>query len=92
MWFSLPINDVSCSAFSMVNLALNMAGGVFSMPIKYFIYRPIMSDFFESEPMDIEGEVVCAVRLQLVTAEGEPGAGVERRPKTNETTSLSLEP
>ena len=27
--------------------------------------------------MDIEGEAVCAVRPQLVTAEGEPGAGVD---------------
>ena len=80
-----------------------MDGSAFSMPIKYFSYlfflkyficRSIMSDHFEygSEPMDIEREAVCAVRPQLVTAEGEPGAGVERRPKTNETTSLSLEP
>ena len=37
-----------------------------------------MSDFFPaSEPMDIEGEAVCAVGPQLVTAEGEPGAGVD---------------
>ena len=27
--------------------------------------------------MDIEGEAVCAVGPQLVTAEGEPGAGVD---------------
>ena len=30
-----------------------------------------------SEPMDIEGEAVCAVGPQMVTAEGEKGAGVE---------------
>ena len=36
-----------------------------------------MSDYFLSEPMDIEGEAVCAVGPQLVTAEGEPGAGVD---------------
>ena len=37
-----------------------------------------MSDFFSAtEPMDIEGEAVCAVGPQLVTAEGEKGAGVE---------------
>ena len=37
-----------------------------------------MSDYFSSvEPMDIEGEASCAVGLQLVTAEGEKGAGVD---------------
>ena len=92
MWYFLSITDVSSSAFSMVSSAFNMAGSAFSMPIKYFIYRSIMSDFFESEPMDIEGEAVCAIRPQVVMAEGEPGAGLERRPKTNETMSLSLEP
>ena len=59
----------------------------FSMPIKYlsylhflhyFIYRSNMSDYYQtSEPMDIEGEAVCAVSPQLVTAEGEQGAGVD---------------
>ena len=58
----------------------------FSMPFKYlsylcfiqyFIYRFIMSDYFSSEPMDIEGEAACAVGPQLVTAEGEQGAGVD---------------
>ena len=38
-----------------------------------------MSDYNQnqSEPMDIEGEAVCAVGPQLVTAGGEQGAGVE---------------
>ena len=37
-----------------------------------------MSDYFSSvEPMDIEGEAVCAVGPQLVTAEGEKGVGVD---------------
>ena len=35
-----------------------------------------MSDYFPSEPMDIEGEAECAV-VQPVTAEGEKGAGVD---------------
>ena len=62
----------------MVNSALNMAGGALSIPTKYFIYRSNMSDYFQySEPMDIEGEAVCAVGPQLITAEGEPGAGVD---------------
>ena len=81
-----------CPAVRLAWLTVRLIWLAFSMPIKYFIYRSIMSDFFETEPMDIEGEAVCAVRPQVVTAEGEPGAGVERRPKTNETTSLSLEP
>ena len=34
-----------------------------------------MSDSIE--PMDIEGEAVCAVSPQLVTAEGEKGVGVD---------------
>ena len=41
-----------------------------------FIYRLMMSDYFVSEPMDIEGEAAYAVGPQLVTAEGEPGVGV----------------
>ena len=45
--------------------------------IQYFIYRNNMSDYYVSEPMDIEGEAVCAVGPQLVTAEGEQGAGVD---------------
>ena len=59
----------------------------FSMPIKYFsylhflqyfIYRYIMFDYFPTaEPMDIEGEAACAIGPQLVTAEGEQGAGVD---------------
>ena len=59
----------------------------FSMPIKYlsylhflhyFIYRSNMSDYYQtSEPMDIEGEAVCAVSPQLVIAEGEQGAGID---------------
>ena len=58
----------------------------FSMPFKYlsylcfiqyFIYRFIMSDYFSSEPMDIEGEAACDVGPQLVTVEGEQGAGVD---------------
>ena len=37
-----------------------------------------MSDYFsENEPMDIEGEAVCAVGLQSVTAEGEKGVGTD---------------
>ena len=44
--------------------------------IQYFISRTIMPDQ-TSEPMDIEGEAVCAVGPQLVTAEGEQGAGVD---------------
>ena len=37
-----------------------------------------MSDYFSAvEPMDIEGEAVCAICPQLVTAEGEKGAGVD---------------
>ena len=73
--------------FPNYGLKVNAPGSAFSMPInyfsylcflQYFIYRSIMSDFFpESEPMDIEGEAVCAVGPQLVTAEGEPGAGVD---------------
>ena len=43
--------------------------------IQNFIYRSIMSDSIE--PVDIEGEAVCAVGPQLVTAEGEKGAGVD---------------
>ena len=45
--------------------------------IQYFIYRNNVSDYYVSEPMDIEGEAVCAVGPQLVTAEGEQGAGVD---------------
>ena len=46
--------------------------------LQYFIYRYIMSDYFPTvEPMDIEGEAACAVGPQLVTAEGEQGAGVK---------------
>ena len=44
--------------------------------IQYFISRINMSDL-TSEPMDIEGEAVCAVGPQLVTAEGEQGAGID---------------
>ena len=33
-----------------------------------------MSDYFSIEPMDIEGEAVCAIGPQLVTVEGEQGA------------------
>ena len=37
-----------------------------------------MSDYFPTvEPMDIEGEAVCAVGPQLVTAEGEQIAGID---------------
>ena len=35
-----------------------------------------MLDYFCVEPMNIEGEAACAVRFQLVMAEGEKGAGV----------------
>ena len=45
----------------------------------YFISRiPIMSDHFaDEEPMDIEGEAVCAVGIQSVMAEGEQRAGAD---------------
>ena len=37
-----------------------------------------MSDYFSGiEPMDIEGEAACAIGPQLVTAEGQKGAGVD---------------
>ena len=43
-----------------------------------FIYRSFMSDFFASpEPMDIEGEAVGTMEIQLVTAKGEKGVGVD---------------
>ena len=63
---------------SMLNCALNASSVVYTT-INYFISRSIMSDFFTShaEPMDIEGEAVCAVGPQVVTAGGEQGAGVE---------------
>ena len=43
----------------------------------YLLSRSIMSDYFPSELMDIEGEAKCAVAVQPVTAEGEKGAGVD---------------
>ena len=57
---------------TILNYVLNVYAPCigFSMPFKYlsylcfiqyFIYRFIMSDYFSSEPMDIEGEAACAV-------------------------------
>ena len=47
----------------------NTACSVGYTTINYFISRSIMSDYFnnKSEPMDIEGEAVCAVAFQGVT-------------------------
>ena len=36
-----------------------------------------MSDYFSVKSMDIEGEAVCAIGPQLVTVEGEKGAGID---------------
>ena len=79
LWYNLPTFNVSCNAVSMFNCALNLAISVLYITLKYFIYRSNMSDYFQnqSEPMDIEGEAVCAVGPQLVTAGGEQGAGVK---------------
>ena len=43
-----------------------------------FNSRSIMSAFVQSgsEPMKVDGEEVCAVGVQLVTADGEQGAGI----------------
>ena len=62
------------------DIAFNMSINFLSYwcSLQYFIYRSIMSDYFSAvEPMDIEGEAVCAVSPQLVTLEGEKGAGVD---------------
>ena len=65
MRYNLSTFNVSRNAVSMFNCALN-AISVFYTTIKYFIYRSNMSDYFQnqSEPMDIEGEAVCAVGPQ----------------------------
>ena len=60
--YNLSTFILSRNVVSMFNCALN-ASSVFYTTINYFIYRSNMSDFFtsQSKPMDIEGEVACAV-------------------------------
>ena len=82
--YNVSMNQIILKTILNYGLKMYAPYIAFSMPIKYFsylhffqyfIYRYIMSDYFPR--VDIEGEAACAVGPQLVTAEGEQGAGVD---------------